>query len=112
MGLISASPFASGLLTHKGPPDWYPVTSKELCLINKALDFCSQQNVPLEKIALQFAIGNTEIPTTLFSCTNEKILNKNVDWIEEPSDDKIIQEVCSLLEPLRNMDFDFGSYND
>ncbi|MCK0156486.1 aldo/keto reductase [Cellulophaga sp. F20128] len=112
MGLISASPFASGLLTHQGPPDWYPVTSKEICCINKAIQFCSQHNVTFEKIALQFALSNVEIPTTLFSCTNAQILGKNVDWIEEPLDDTVIQEVCSILEPLRNIDFDFGSYND
>lgn len=112
LGLISASPFASGLLTHKGPPDWYPVTSKELCYIKQALNFCNEQKVPLEKIALQFALSSSDIPTTLFSCTNEEILNKNVDWIEEPVATKIIQEACSILKPLRNMDFDFGSYND
>lgn len=112
VGLISASPFASGLLTHKGPPDWYPVTKKELYYVKQAVEFCNANTIPFEKMALQFSLGNPEIPTTLFSCTNQKILNQNIDWIEEPVDSMMIAEICSILEPLRNKDFDFGAYNN
>jgi len=111
IGLVSASPFASGLLTSKGPPDWYPVTKKELYHVKEALDFCSKKKIQIEKIALQFAMDNPQIPTTLFSCTNRKILDKNIDWFEEPLDSIMVAQVCSILEPLRNLDFDFGAYN-
>ncbi len=112
IGLVSASPFASGLLTRKGPPDWYPVTKKELCHVKQALDFCNAKKISIEKIALQFSLGNSEIPTTLFSCTDQKTLDQNIDWIEEPVNEKMIEDICSILGPLRNMDFDFGAYND
>ncbi|PXX25394.1 aldo/keto reductase [Arenibacter sp. ARW7G5Y1] len=112
MGLVSASPFASGLLTHQGPPDWYPVDKKDLCVINKTLNFCLENNIPIEKLALQYALSNPEIPTTLFSCTERSILNKNIDWIEEPVAQDIIEDIRKYLEPIRNKDFDFGAYND
>ena len=112
MGLVSASPFASGLLTKQGPPDWYPISKEDLCIVAKTLDFCKDDNVHIEKLAIQYALSNIEIPTTLFSCNQEKHLNQNVDWSEEKTDDAMIVKLCNLLEPLRNKDFDFGSYND
>ncbi len=112
IGLVSASPFASGLLTHQGPPDWYPINNKDLCVINKSLNFCIENNVPIEKLAIQYSLSNPEIPTTLFSCTDRSLLNKNIDWIEEPREQDMIENVRQYLEPLRNKDFDFGAYND
>ncbi|WP_339710515.1 aldo/keto reductase [uncultured Kriegella sp.] len=112
MGLVSASPFASGLLTNQGPPDWYPTSKKDLCIMDKTLNFCKENNVHIEKLAIQYALGNPEIPTTLFSCNQQYHLNQNVDWSEEPADNVMIENLCTLLEPLRNKDFDFGAYND
>ena len=112
MWLVSASPFASGLLTHQGPPDWYPINSNDLCVINKTLNFCKENDVPIEKLAIQYALNNPEIPTTLFSCTERGILNKNIDWIEEPIDQVMIENIKQFLKPIRNKDFDFGEYND
>ena len=111
ISLINASPFASGLLTKKGPPDWYPVTTEQLSIVKKAVDFCTKNGTTLEKIALQFSLGNPEVATTLFSCTEAKTLNQNIDWIEESIDILIIKEVYSILEPLRNINFDFGEFN-
>lgn len=112
MALVSASPFASGLLTHQGPPDWYPITDKDLCVINKTLNFCRENNVPIEKLAIQYALSNPEVPTTLFSCNQRDILNKNIDWSEEPIDTTMIEKLKQILQPIRNKDFDFGEYND
>ena len=112
IGLVNASPFASGLLTRKGPPDWYPVTQEELQCVQRAIDFCQGHGVPIEKMALQFSLGNKHIPTTLFSCTQQATLDQNIDWTEQPMDDALVAEVLEILAPLRNKDFDFGAYND
>jgi aryl-alcohol dehydrogenase-like predicted oxidoreductase len=111
IGLINASPFASGLLTKKAPPDWYPITQTELCIVKQAADFCIKNGISIEKIALQFSLKNSKVPTTLFSCVHEKILNQNIDWIEAPIDTLMMEKVYSILEPLRNKDFDFGAFN-
>ena len=39
IGLINASPFASGLLTGGDVPDWHPVTEEELCYFHRATEF-------------------------------------------------------------------------
>ncbi|MDO6518711.1 aldo/keto reductase [Zobellia uliginosa] len=112
MGLVNASPFASGLLTKQGPPDWYPTTKKDLAIMDKTLKFCKENNVHIEKLAIQYALSNSEIPTTLFSCNQLYHLNQNVDWSEELADKDMLEKLLTLLEPLRNKDFDFGAYND
>lgn len=112
MGLVSASPFASGLLTKQGPPDWYPTTKKDLSVMHKTLKFCQENGVHIEKLAIQYALSHPEIPTTLFSCNQPYHLNQNIDWSEEERDTDMIERLFNLLGPIRNKDFDFGAYND
>ncbi len=111
LGLISASPFASGLLTAQGPPDWYPISPDELTVVRKAIKFCEDHNVAIEKLALQHALSHPDIPTTLFSCNTKKIVNQNINWSEESVDTAMIDELKTLLNPIHNKDFDFGGYN-
>ncbi len=112
IGLVSASPFASGLLTNQGPPDWYPTSKKDLDIMAKTLNFCEKNKVQIEKLAIQYALSNPEIPTTLFSCNQQSHLNQNINWSEEPTNSIMIKNLCGLLKPLQNKDFDFGAYND
>jgi len=112
IGLINASPFASGLLTAQGPPDWYPISGEDLNTIGKALEYCKANNVPIEKLALQYVLNNAEIPTTLFSCSTRQMVNQNIDWSEEWVNLAMIKELKIVLQPIQNRDFDFGGYND
>lgn len=112
IGLISASPFASGLLTSQGPPDWYPISKEELNIVAKANDWCNHNNVAIEKLALQYALSSPGIPTTLFSCATRQLVDKNINWSEEPINLSLVQELKLLLKPIQNKDFDFGGYNE
>lgn len=112
IGLISASPFASGLLTSNGPPDWYPISKEELSVVGKAIEWCKDNNVAIEKLALKYALSHPGIPTTLFSCSTRQLVNNNVNWSEEPINLALIHELKTILKPIRNKDFDFGGYNE
>lgn len=112
IGLINASPFASGLLTSQGPPDWYPISNEDLNIVRRALDYCKRNNVALEKLALQHGLSNPKIPTTLFSCSTKQMVNQNINWSEEPLNLSMIRNLKILLQPIRNRDFDFGGYNE
>jgi aryl-alcohol dehydrogenase-like predicted oxidoreductase len=111
IGLINASPFASGLLTSKEIPDWHPISKQGQEIIKKAIDFCRLKNVPIEKLAMQYALTTPEIPTTLFSCSSKESIDLNVKWIEEPLKLDLIMELQNILEPIRNTDYNFGNYN-
>ena len=67
VGVINGSPFASGLLTDRGPADWHPAGPEERAVFRQAAEFCRGRARAISKLALQFSSQNPEIPTTLFS---------------------------------------------
>ncbi len=107
IGLINGSPFASGLLTDRGPAAWHPASPECRAIFRKAADFCRRQGTPLSKLALQFSSQHPEIPTTLFSSANPDAVRKNVQWHEEPCDLDLVAQVRKLLEPVLDKQWDY-----
>ncbi|KAG0605706.1 hypothetical protein M758_9G081500 [Ceratodon purpureus] len=65
VGFISASPLSLGLFSGKGWPEWHfaPPELKAACA--KATEVCKAQGKSIRHLALQFALKNPIIPTTL-----------------------------------------------
>lgn len=100
IGVINASPFSMGLLTQRGAPDWHPasIPLKELCKI--AMQYCLEKKYPIEKLAIQYAIINPRITTTLFSTARPSAVLKNIEWANEPLDEELLSEVHKILQPM------------
>ena len=111
IGLVNASPFASGLLTMQGPPDWFPIDDEGRETVQQVIDYCHDKKVRIEQLALQYSIANDSLPTTLFSCSTKEIVNQNINWSEESLNDELMTKVKGLLSAIHNRDFDFGGYN-
>lgn len=107
VGLINASPFASGLLTDRGPADWHPAGPAERKLFADAAAFCQKRGVPIGKLALQFSSQHPDIPTTMFSSANPESVRRNVAWHQEPVDQKLVAEVRTLLTPVIDKQWDY-----
>ena len=107
IGMINASPFASGLLTDRGPADWHPASPEDRALFRKAAAFCEVQGLPIGKLALQFSSQNPDIPTTLFSTANPKTVQHNVDNYEVPCDMSLVEEVRTILGPVLNKEWSY-----
>ncbi|WP_337100953.1 aldo/keto reductase [Paenibacillus sp. YIM B09110] len=103
VGLINASPISMGLLSRQGPPDWHPATEeiKRACLA--AAQLCQERGKDLSKLAIQYAIANPAIPTTLVGTANPANIVKNVSWVNEPIDLDLFQDVQQLLRPIHNL---------
>jgi L-galactose dehydrogenase len=103
VGLINASPISMGLLSKQGPPDWHPATEeiKRACLA--AAQLCQERGKDLSKLAIQYAIANPAIPTTLVGTANPANIVKNVSWMNEPIDLDLFQDVQQLLRPIHNL---------
>ena len=98
IGVINASPFAMGLLSRRGAPDWHPATwaLREAC--KKAADYCEQKGYPIDKLAIQFATSlNPRIATTLFSSANPDNVLKNIRYVGEPIDEQLVKEVQQII---------------
>ena len=107
VGLINGSPFASGLLTDRGPAHWHPATPEDLELFRKAAEHCRRRGTSLSQLALQFASQHPEIPTTLFSSASPESVRRNVEWHEQPADPVLVAEVMAILLPVRDKDWGY-----
>jgi aryl-alcohol dehydrogenase-like predicted oxidoreductase len=107
IGLINGSPFASGLLTDRGPADWHPASADDRALFRRAADFCRERGTSISKLALQFSSQHPEIPTTMFSSANPESVLRNVRWHEEPCDAALAAEVQAILAPVFNKEWNY-----
>ena len=98
IGVINASPFSMGLLSTRGAPDWHPAPQglKEACA--RAAAYCQQKGYPIDKLAVQYATSlNPRIATTLFSSASPANVKKNIDYVNEPIDPILVEEVKALI---------------
>ncbi len=98
IGVINASPLSMGLLSKRGTPDWHPAPDslKEAC--RRASKYCEDNGYPIERLAMQFSTSlNPRIATTLFSSANPDNVLKNIEYISQPADQHLVDEVRSII---------------
>lgn len=83
IGVINASPLSMGLLSQRGVPDWHPAPKPLVEVCKRAAEYCNEVGYPIEKLAMQYSVGNPRVTTTLFSSANPDNVRKNVQWVEE-----------------------------
>lgn len=99
IGVINASPFSMGLLTHRGAPDWHPAPKPLQILCKKAAEYCKAKGESIEKLAIKYSISNPRIATTLFSTSRPEAVLQNIKWANEPLDEQLLLEVKEILAP-------------
>lgn len=97
IGIINASPFASGLLSDKGPADWHPANPEERAVFLKVAQLCMENGSSISKVAFQFSTQNPNIPTTMFSSASAESVLQNIHWHEEPVDTGFVQLIQEQL---------------
>lgn len=83
IGVINASPLSMGLLSQRGVPEWHPAPKLLVEVCKRAAEYCNEVGYPIEKLAMQYSVGNPRVTTTLFSSANPDNVKKNVQWVEE-----------------------------
>ena len=97
IGIINASPFSMGLLSGRGAPDWHPAPAPLAEACRRAAEYCQSQGYPIEKLAIQYAVSEPRICTTLFSSANPDNVLKNLHYIEEPIDWELVKKVKEII---------------
>jgi L-galactose dehydrogenase len=105
IGIVNASPYASGLLTDRGPADWHPASLEDRAVFKRAAEFCRAEKTSISKIAFQFSSQNSAIPTTMSSTANRESLRRSLQWFEEPLDQAMVTRVKEILAPVRSKDW-------
>ncbi len=97
IGVINASPLSMGLLSERGVPAWHPAPQLLVEACSRAAQHCKAKGYPIEKLAIQYALTNERIATTLFSSANPDNVARNLRWAEEPIDWQLVQEVRDII---------------
>ncbi len=109
VGLINASPISMGLLSSRPVADWHPAGQEIRKACKEAAVFCEQNGEDLAKLAIQYAVQNEQIPTTLVSTASEKNITKNIKWTEEAINQELLAGVLEILKPIHNKTWPSGN---
>jgi L-galactose dehydrogenase len=109
IGIINASPFASGLLTPGPVADWHPANREQRGHFADAAAYCESQGFSLAKLAFQFATQQDYFPTTMFSSSNTRSLTRNLAAYLEPVDPAEVKKVQEILSPVMNLQWDYDA---
>lgn len=108
IGLINGSPLNMGLLTKAGPPDWHPVPKDVKRNVQLLRDYCDSQGVNIEKVALQFALNNKMVDTTLIGMSSTSHVNSNIRAMEDPVDSELVDKLLELIRPVKDFYWEEG----
>lgn len=97
IGIINASPLSMGLLSVRGVPNWHPAPRPLVEACAQAAQHCAAKNYPIEKLAVQYAVSNPRIASTLFSSANPENVKRNIAWAEEEPDWQLVDEVREII---------------
>jgi aryl-alcohol dehydrogenase-like predicted oxidoreductase len=109
IGMINASPFASGVLTGGKVADWHPANAEERAIFAQAAAFCEQQGTSIAKLAFQFACQDTPFHTTMFSTARTASLERNLSWYGDPYDAALVAEIRKILAPVLDKQWDYDA---
>jgi L-galactose dehydrogenase len=98
--VLNASPLAMGALTARGAPDWHPAPRAVLECCARAARFSGEQGTPLEKMALQFSAAHPAFATTFVGMADEQEVRRNIAWVDQPPDDRLLAQVRALIAPV------------
>ena len=107
IGIVNGSPFASSLLTDRGPAAWHPASAEDRACFRAAAEFCRAQGTNISKLAMQFSSQHLEIPTTVFSSSSPATIRSNVECHEQPCDMNLVVEVRKILAPVPNKQWSY-----
>jgi len=102
IGIMNAAPFAARLLTNAPLPAWHKATPEVRQTCRKAAEHCAAKGVDIAQLAVQFSIANPDIATTIVGSANPDNVRKWAEWAAQPIDEQLLQEVLTILEPVRD----------
>ncbi len=108
VGVINASPLSMGLLGGRALPDWHPAPPDIRAACEKAAQYCRERGQNISRLALQFALAHPDMATTLVGTGKVKHLEDNVEWTDQPLDEKLVAEVQQILAPIRDKTWPSG----
>jgi L-galactose dehydrogenase len=107
--VINAAPLGMGLLTDIGPQSWHPADAETKRLCAAAAAHCRERGADISRLALQFALANPRVHSTLVGMGDRATVERNARWSEEPMDLDLLREVQEILAPVKDRIWSSGA---
>lgn len=108
VGIINASSLAMGLLADRPLPEWHPAPDIMRQTVEQAAMHCRKLGTSLPQLAIQFALANQEIDTTLVGMSTPQEVRDNIAWLTTPVHAELLAEIQAILSPIRDMTWPSG----
>ncbi|CAF0745779.1 unnamed protein product [Brachionus calyciflorus] len=110
VGIINSAPLSMGLLTDVGPPVWHRAPENVKKAAREANDYCKSKGVSLSKLAIHFSATNNQIDTTLVSMSSEKLVQENVDSLNDLNENE--KDVLNEIREKFFIPLNYKGYGD
>jgi L-galactose dehydrogenase len=102
VGVINAAPFSARLLTTLPLPPWHKATPEVRRIAAAAAEHCSKRGTCIEKLALQFSLQHPGFSSCLVGSAIPAEIQQWLQWLSEPMDSDLLDEVRAILRPIHN----------
>lgn len=102
VGIMNAAPFCARLLTNAPLPPWHKATPEVRQICQQAADVCTQAGTDIAKLALQFSTQNPAFATCITGSANPERVAQWCDWLQDPIDQSLLEEILQILQPIHN----------
>jgi L-galactose dehydrogenase len=103
IGVMNAGPFSARLLTDAPLPAWLKEPEEVKAAARRAAELCRSRGSSLAKLALQFALANPAIATTVAGSANPANIRTWAEWAAEPIDHELLKDVQAIFAPVKNV---------
>lgn len=108
IAVFNSAPLAMRLLSDEGPPEWHPAPPEVRARCAEASKFCRDRGSSLAKLALQFSVTNTDLPTHIVGTADPDRILQNIREVEKPLDQELLEGVLGILRPIHNVTWPSG----
>ena len=103
IGVMNAGPFSARLLTDAPLPAWLKESEEVKAAARRAAELCRSRGSSIAKLALQFAIANPAIATTVAGSANPANVRAWAEWAAAPLDQDLLRDVTAIFAPVKNI---------
>lgn len=103
IGAINAGPFSARLLTNAELPVWLKEPEEVKAAARTAAKLCDDNGVDIAQLALQYSVGHPYISSTVAGSANPKNVKKWAQWLAEPIDESLLDQVLKIFAPVKNI---------
>ena len=103
VGVMNAGPFSARLLTNAPLPAWLKEPEAVKAAARRAAAHCASKGTDIAKLALQFALRNADISTTVSGSANPANIRNWAKWAADPIDETLLAEVQAIFAPVKNI---------